>query len=84
MLLYDGILRLENSKVKTKRYDIATVVVAKNLHNMETTCSSIISSVRTWLQKAGLQLAEHKTNKIHMLQSFGTTQQNGVVLRMKT
>ena len=44
--------------------DIAIVVVAKKLHDMETICASIVSSVRTWLQRADFELAEHKTEAV--------------------
>ena len=66
-VMSDGILRLRNSKCTTiigYAGDIAIVVVAKKLHEMEATCASMILSVRTWLQKAGLELAEHKTEAV--------------------
>ena len=65
--MYDGILRLKNPKGTTivgYADDIAIVVAAKKLHEMEATCASMILSIRTWLQKAGLELAEHKTEAV--------------------
>ena len=43
--------------------NIDIVVVAKKLHEMEVTCAPMIS-VRTWLQKTGVELAEHKTEAV--------------------
>ena len=40
------------------------MVVSQELHKMEATCASMILSVRTWLQKAGLERAEHKTEEV--------------------
>ena len=62
--MYNGILRLKTPKVTTiigYADDIAIMVVAKKLHEMEDSCASMVLSLRTWLQKAGLELAEHKT-----------------------
>ena len=65
--MYDGILRLKNPMGTTIigfAHDKAIVVVAKKLHDMETTCASMVTSIRTWLQKAGLELAGHKTEAV--------------------
>ena len=65
--MFDGILRLKNPKdtpIIGYADDIAIVVVAKKLHEMEASFASRILSVRTWLQKAGLELAEHKTKAV--------------------
>ena len=40
------------------------MVVAKKLNELEATCASTILSDRTCLQKAGLELAEHKTHAV--------------------
>ena len=65
--MYDDILRLKNTKGTTLlgyADDTTIVVVAKKLHEMEATCASMILWVRTWLKKAGLELAEHKTEAV--------------------
>ena len=57
--MYGGILRLGDPKSTTSisdTDDIAMVIVAKRLLEMEATCASMILSVRTWIQKAGLEL----------------------------
>ena len=60
----DSVLRLKNPRGTTiigYADDVAIVVVAKKLHDMET---SMVLNVRTWLQKASLELAAHKTESV--------------------
>ena len=66
-MMYDGILTLKNPENTTTigyAEDIAIVVVAKKLHDMDAICASMILSFRTWLQKAGIELPEHKTEAV--------------------
>lgn len=44
--------------------DIAVVVVAKNISDIEATANESIRRIKTWLESNGLELAEHKTEAV--------------------
>ena len=56
LFMYDSILRQKNPRGTTIIGYADDIVIAKKLLDMGSTCASMISSVSTWLQKAGLEL----------------------------
>lgn len=65
--MYDGIFKIskpEGVSIVGYADDIAIVVVAKHLVDVARMCSETIASVKTWLQTAGLELADHKTEAL--------------------
>ena len=82
--MYDGILILKTQKVTTiigYVDDIAIVVVAKKLHEMEATCASMMLSVRTCHQMTDLELTEHKTKAV-LLSLLGHKEVDSVNIRV--
>lgn len=66
-LMYDEVLRLPlPSEVNIIGFadDIAIVTVAKHIHEVEDKTNFAIAKVKTWLESASLDLAEHKTEAI--------------------
>lgn len=60
--MYDDILRLPlpaDTTVVGFADDVAVVVVAKHIHEAEEKCGTAVSTIRDWLGRAGLQLADH-------------------------
>lgn len=67
IIMYNGVLQLRLPKgVKIVGFadDIAIVVVAKQIQEVETAANEAIRLVREWLQKASLSLADHKTEAV--------------------
>lgn len=68
-VMYNDILKERTPKDTTivgYADDIAIVVVAKNKLDVVHNCNQVIASVRLWLNNAGLQLAEQKTEVVLM------------------
>lgn len=66
-IMYDGVLRLalpRGVKVIGFADDIAVVTVAKHIHEVETATNKAILTIRNWLETAGLELADHKTEAV--------------------
>lgn len=66
-VMYDGILRLQipdGATIVGFADDIAIVVVAKEVRQVELTSNAAIHIVQDWLSTAGLVLAEHKTEAV--------------------
>lgn len=66
-IMYDGVLRLEiPGRVKIVGFadDIAVVVVAKHISEIEATANEAIRRIMVWLGSNGLELAEHKTEAV--------------------
>lgn len=67
IIMYDGVLRLKLPKgVKIIGFadDIALVIVAKYIHELEALANEAIALIRQWLEEARLKLAEHKTEVV--------------------
>ena len=63
-IMYDGVLRLElPNGARTVGFadDLAIVVTAKHLDEVEMVASESVATVRRWINSAGLALADHKT-----------------------
>lgn len=61
---YDGVLRLrlpDGVEVVCSADDIPLVVVAKHLYEIEFLANESVKMVKEWIEKVGLELAEHKT-----------------------
>lgn len=66
-IMYDGILRIPmppNIKIIGFADDIAIVVTGKELEEIIEDANDAISSIKSWLTTAGLQLADHKTEAV--------------------
>lgn len=66
-IMYDGVLRLElPGRVQIVGFadDIAVVVVAKHISDIEATANEAIRRINSWLDSNGLELAEHKTEAV--------------------
>lgn len=66
-VMYDGILRLQipyGATVVGFADDIAVVVVAKEVRQVEARSNAAIRSIQEWLLSAGLELAGHKTEAV--------------------
>lgn len=66
-IMYDGVLRLDlPGKVRLVGFadDVAIVTVAKHIHEIEAVTSEAIERIRRWLESAGLELADHKTEAV--------------------
>jgi hypothetical protein len=67
--MYDGILRLQlpgDTSIIGFADDVAVVVVAKQVHEVEEKCGAAVSIIKDWLSRAGLQLADQKTEAVLM------------------
>ncbi|KAH8338798.1 hypothetical protein KR067_008493, partial [Drosophila pandora] len=65
--MYDGVLRIpmaEGTSVIGFADDVAVVVVAKTVREVEATANRAIEKVEAWLSTARLQLAPHKTEAV--------------------
>ena len=65
--MYDRILRLpvpRNVKVIGFADDIAVIVVAKHIQEVEIAANDAIILIRRWLEAVKLSLAEHKTEAV--------------------
>ncbi|KAH8332270.1 hypothetical protein KR067_006017, partial [Drosophila pandora] len=66
-VMYDGVLRIpmaEGTSVIGFADDVAVVVVAKTIREVEAAANRAIEKVEAWLSTAGLQLAPHKTEAV--------------------
>lgn len=66
-VMYDGLLHLElpaNTTLVAFADDVAVVLVAKYLEELEAAFSITIRRIRQWMQSADLSLAEHKTEAL--------------------
>lgn len=66
-IMYDGVLRLElpkRAKIVGFADDIAVVVVAKHIHEIEALTNEVVHKIKNWLEFNGLELAEHKTEAV--------------------
>lgn len=66
-IMYDSILRLslpEGVHIVGFADDIAVVVTAKHLTEVELSANVVIERIKQWLENAGLSLAEHKTDAV--------------------
>lgn len=65
--MYDGVLNIpvpEGCKIIGFADDIAVVIVAKHIPEIENTANDVIARAKSWLETAGLKLAEHKTEAV--------------------
>jgi len=65
--MYDSVLRLQMPEsVKTIGFadDLAVVVVAKHLEEIEVNANGAIATIRAWMSGVGLRLADHKTEVV--------------------
>lgn len=68
-IMYNGVLKVRTDKETTivgYADDIAIVVVAKKKSDVVHNCNQVIADIRLWLNNAGLQLAEQKTEVVLM------------------
>lgn len=66
-IMYDGVLRLAlppGVKIVGFADDIAVVAVAKHTHEIEAAANEAIRRIKGWLENAGLELADHKTEAV--------------------
>lgn len=66
-VMYDGVLKLplpSGSTIVGFADDIAVVAVAKTIEEIQGKINESVKKVREWLQNAGLQLADHKTEAV--------------------
>lgn len=66
-IMYDGILRLELPEKTTIvgfADDIAIVVTAKHIHEIEAAINAAVAKIKNWLVANELQLADHKTEAV--------------------
>ena len=66
-VMYDGVLRLkvpEEAKIIGFADDIAVVVQARNLEDVQLYTNETIRTIKLWLESAKLKLAEHKTEAV--------------------
>lgn len=66
-VMYDGLLHLEfpeNTTLVAFADDVAVVLVAKHLEELQAAFSTTISRIRQWMRSADLSLAEHKTEAL--------------------
>lgn len=66
-IMYDGVLNIAvpgRTKVVGFADDIAVVIVAKTISEMEATTNEAVRQIRLWLQNAELELADHKTEAV--------------------
>lgn len=66
-VMYDSVLKLripDGANVIGFADDIAIVVSAKHLYEIEMIANEVIAIVKDWLEDVGLELAEHKTEAV--------------------
>jgi len=66
-VMYDGLLHLElpaGTTLVAFADDVAVVIVAKHLEELESAFSTTIKRIRQWMRTADLSLAEHKTEAL--------------------
>ena len=64
---HDGLLKLElpaNTTMVSFADDVAVVLVAKHLKELQAAFSTTIRRIRQWMRSADLSLAEHKTEAL--------------------
>ena len=67
IIMYDGILKLQLPKGVTIigfADDIGVTIVAQDIDEIEVLTNEAIFEIRSWLEEAGLTLAEHKTEVV--------------------
>ena len=65
--MYNGIFLIDKPEgVTIVGYadDIAIVAVAKQIDELRAKCEATVNNVKVWLQRKGLELAEHKTEMV--------------------
>ena len=65
--MYDGILRLNlpaNAEIIGFADDIAIVLVAKTIPQIEALCNQVVDMVENWLNEARLAMAPQKTEAV--------------------
>jgi len=65
--MYGGVLKLplpSSTNIVGFAYDVALVVVAKEVAGVEAAANCAIRAVEEWLSIAGLELASHKTEAV--------------------
>ena len=65
--MYDGLLHLEvpeNTTLVAFADDMAVVLVAKHLEELQAAFSTTIRRIRQWMRSADLSLAKHKTKAL--------------------
>ena len=63
-IMYDALLRIPvqtDCKIIGFADDVAVTVVAKHKEELVLTCNHVVRDIQNWLDRHGLQLAEHKT-----------------------
>ena len=66
-LMYNGVLTLKmppNVKIVGFADDIIVEIVAKTISDVTEKATEAITQIRLWLQEAGLELADHKTEAV--------------------
>lgn len=66
-IMYDGVFRLslpEGVRLVGFADDVAIVSVAKHTQEIEAATNGAIARIRRWLETAGLELADHKTEAV--------------------
>lgn len=66
-VMYDGLLKCEvpcEARLVAFADDLAVIVVAKHLEEVNWTFDKTFQIIRRWMDLAGLQLAEHKTEAV--------------------